>query len=105
MRIFWKTPWPPELAAFPASEKKRIWEHCRREALARGMNWPFFLIYVLCFCGGSVIGDWLHVGIWGAGIGVGAAGLMFSQLITRSTLEIIGERYRPTEPGPDSLLP
>lgn len=104
MKIFRKTPWPPELAAFPASEKKRVWQSCRREAISQGMNWPVFLAYVLCSSGGSVVGDWFHVGIWGAGLGSGVAGLLYSQLIKRSTLEIIRERYPLSAPGRPSNM-
>lgn len=99
MKIHWTNPAPPELAAFPAAEQKRIWRECSRAAYSKGRTWLGLLTCATCAAAGSIIGDLFHAGIWGGGIGGGIGGFVHGQILIRSTLEVIRERYPAPEPG------
>ncbi len=52
----------------------------------------------VCVGVGPLIGDYFHIGIWGAIPCGGFGGFLFSQLAIRSTLEVVRERHRLREP-------
>lgn len=98
MKIYWTAPSPPELASFSVAERKRIWRECGREGFSNRRMWIGMLAFAACTGVGSLIGDFFHIGIWGTGIGGGIGGFLFSQFATRSTLDVVRERYRLPEP-------
>ena len=99
MRIYWSLPPLPELAAFSGSERKRILQSCSREGLLKGKSLIGLAICGICAALGSLAGDSLGIGIWGAAAGGGIGGFIASQFMIRSTLEVLKKRYPSTE-GP-----
>lgn len=98
MKIYWTAPSPPELASFSAAERKRIWSECSIEGLRNRRTWIGMLACGACTGVGSLIGDFFHIGIWGAGIGGGIGGFLLSQFAIRSALEVVRKKYRLPEP-------
>lgn len=94
MKVYWTTPSPPELSVFPEAQRKRIWQACSEEGLRKRKSWLGLLICGACAAVGSIVGDLSSLGHWGAGIGGGIGGFIYSQLAIRSTLEIVRERFR-----------
>lgn len=87
--MIWKLKSAPALAALPCDEADRlVREACASQSVRRSSLMGLILCG-LCAGAGSWIGDVFSVGIYGAGIGGGVGGFIYSQVRMRAIVQWI----------------
>jgi hypothetical protein len=92
MKIYWSPPLNSALEAFPEADRRRIWKECSKEGFRSRKSWVGLPLCGLYAGVGSLIGDVVGIGIWGATIGGAVGGFLASQFFIQATLEVIQTR-------------
>ncbi|OYW72625.1 MAG: hypothetical protein B7Z37_24230, partial [Verrucomicrobia bacterium 12-59-8] len=89
MKMIWKLESEPELAALSSDELKLLVREVSETPTVQKPLRLGLLFCALCGGAGSLIGDEFSVGIYGAGLGGGIGGLVYSQVRMRAILRWI----------------
>lgn len=86
MKLYWNLHSTPELAPFTKAERDEKIRDASRATVGHWAVWVGIVLMGTCAAAGSLLGDlFMPTGIWGAAIGGGVGGFLFSW-IRRNTI-------------------